>query len=110
MKQFSVAILISLLPCCNATLYAQQRVLPEAPSPQLMAQAGSPAAFPMQQPDTQSQQTPPAPAGPKLTLTDAERIAIQHNPSVSIAHLLQLAQAQGKRVAEITLKLRAPKP
>jgi outer membrane protein len=29
-----------------------------------------------------------------LTLADAERIAIQHNPNVSIAHLLQLAQAQ----------------
>ncbi len=32
--------------------------------------------------------------GPKLTLADAERMAIQHNPNVSIAHLLQLAQAQ----------------
>jgi len=33
-------------------------------------------------------------SGLRLTLADAERMAIQHNPNVSIAHLLQLAQAQ----------------
>jgi outer membrane protein len=37
--------------------------------------------------------------GPRLTLADAERMAIQHNPNVSIAHLLQLAQAQVVREA-----------
>jgi outer membrane protein len=37
------------------------------------------------------------PAGPKLTLAEAERMAIQHNPNISVAHLLQLAQAQVTR-------------
>ncbi|MBS1801872.1 MAG: TolC family protein [Acidobacteria bacterium] len=36
-----------------------------------------------------------APAsGPKLTLAEAEKIAVANNPGISIAHLLQLASAQ----------------
>ncbi len=42
-----------------------------------------------------SQQTP----GPKLTLADAERMAIQHNPNISVARLIALAQAQVTREA-----------
>ena len=34
------------------------------------------------------------PAAPELTLTEAERFAIEHNPRINIARLLQLAQAQ----------------
>lgn len=34
------------------------------------------------------------PAVPMLTLTEAEHLAIQHNPRINIARLLQLAQAQ----------------
>jgi outer membrane protein len=37
--------------------------------------------------------------GPRLTLAEAEKIALQHNPNISIAHLLQLAQAQVVREA-----------
>lgn len=35
--------------------------------------------------------------GPRLTLADAERMAIQHNPNISLARLLALAQAQVTR-------------
>jgi outer membrane protein len=63
-----------------------------------MAQAAQPAPpAQQQQPAAQPQANIQAPAGPKLTLGDAERMAIQHNPNVSIAHLLQLAQAQVTR-------------
>lgn len=37
------------------------------------------------------------PAAPALTLSEAEHLAIEHNPSISIARLLQLAQAQVTR-------------
>lgn len=83
----------------NPWAYAEGPALPNAPGPQLIAQASQPAAA---QPPA-GQQMPPAqgnsqpvqiPSGPPLTLADAERMAIQHNPNVSIAHLLQLAQAQ----------------
>jgi outer membrane protein len=36
----------------------------------------------------------PLPSGPKLTLADAEKMALAHNPNISVARLLQLAQAQ----------------
>ena len=77
---------IALL-CMGTALFAQQRTLPEAPPPQLIAQEASPP------------QPSPTPSGIKLTLADAESIAIQHNPEVSIAHLVQLAQAQVVREA-----------
>ena len=73
--------------------------LPDSPTPRLVAQA-APAhdlqqqAQPPQTPRPQSQ-----PTGPKLTLAQAERIALEHNPSISVAHLLQLAQAQVTREA-----------
>ena len=35
--------------------------------------------------------------GPKLTLADAERMAIEHNPNISVARLIALAQAQVTR-------------
>jgi outer membrane protein len=52
-----------------------------------------------------SQQAPaaqqmPAPAtapGPKLTLADAERMAKEHNPNISVARLIALAQAEVAR-------------
>jgi outer membrane protein len=40
----------------------------------------------------------PSPTGPpKLTLAEAEKMALAHNPNISIAHLLQLAQGQVTR-------------
>ena len=47
-------------------------------------------------------QVPPAPTPPppaKLTLADAERIAMQNNPNISVAHLVALAQGQVTREA-----------
>jgi outer membrane protein len=47
---------------------------------------------------TAQQATPVTPpATPALTLADAEHLAIEHNPRISIARLLQLAQAQVTR-------------
>ena len=37
------------------------------------------------------------PTGPKLSLPDAERMAIQHNPNISVARLIALAQSQVTR-------------
>ena len=106
------AALASLLWCTNPALRGEEPPLPNAPSPQLIAQASQPAPSAQQprvQHSTQSQvgaEQAPAPAGPRLTLSDAERMAIQHNPNVSIAHLLQLVQAQvvrETRAAELPL-------
>jgi len=47
---------------------------------------------------TAKQATPvTATGGPALTLTEAEHLAIEHNPRISIARLLRLAQAQVTR-------------
>src|ERR1700692_1266358 len=44
------------------------------------------------------QSSPPSPPGAtRLTLADAERLALLHNPNISVARLLQLAQAQVAR-------------
>jgi outer membrane protein len=43
-----------------------------------------------------------APAAPMLTLADAEHLAIEHNPQISVARLLQLAQAQVTRETRST--------
>lgn len=97
LKTASTVVAI-LLGCSNSGIYGEEPVLPNAPRPQLLAQAGQPAT-PQQSPEQQGPaqtrgrqaSTPP---GPRLTLADAERMAIQHNPNVTIAHLLQLAQVQ----------------
>ncbi len=51
----------------------------------------------LQLPAAQAPAGTAAPSGPKLTLADAERIAITHNPNVSVARLIALAQAQVTR-------------
>ena len=85
-----IATILLMFLSSTIALNGQARVLPDAPSPRLIAQASPPAAMKQQSgPTNQSQ-----PTGPKITLADAERMAFQHNPNVSIAHLLQLAQAQ----------------
>ncbi|MGD0911899.1 MAG: TolC family protein [Terracidiphilus sp.] len=48
-------------------------------------------------PAAQAPTGPPAPSGPTLSLADAERMAIEHNPNISVARLLALAQAQVTR-------------
>ncbi len=77
-------------PCCTAR--AQEASLPEAPSTHLSALAGQTPA-----PLAQQIAAPAAAPGISLTLADAERMAIQHNPNISVARLLELAQAQVTR-------------
>jgi outer membrane protein len=47
-------------------------------------------------PEIAPQDTTP-PAGPQLTITQAEQMAIRNNPNISVARLLALAQAQVTR-------------
>jgi outer membrane protein len=96
---FALAFPIAGAACGSAC--AQNPELPNAPKAQLLAQAKqSPQQLGDQQPASQvppplpAPPHLPAPTGPKLILADAEKIALTHNPNVSVAHLLQLAQVQ----------------
>jgi outer membrane protein len=73
----------------SSAQHAGRAALPDPPVPRLEAQAVPPPAM---------EQTP-QPSGPKLTLAQAERLALDHNPNISVAHLLQLAQMQVTREA-----------
>ena len=77
-----VLLSLVLLPCA---VHSQQAPAPAAPMPSL------------QLPAAQAPTGPVAPSGPKLTLADAERMAIEHNPNISVARLIALAQAQVTR-------------
>lgn len=98
--QSGAVLLAGLLT--SAGLLGQAPRLPEAPRPHAavsvlpeeIAQATQPAAE-----AAAPQQPSSSQATLRLTLADAERIAIQHNPNISIAHLLQLSQAQVVREA-----------
>ncbi len=85
--------------------HAQHHALPPAPEAHLLALANQPA-MPNQQtatPQATAQMPPPPPSTsssaqrPKLTMADAEKMAIAHNPNISVARLLALAQAQVTR-------------
>ncbi|MGO8759944.1 MAG: TolC family protein [Terracidiphilus sp.] len=71
-----------LLPCA---VHSQQAQAPAAPMPSL------------QLPAAQVPSGPVASLGPRLTLADAERMAIEHNPNINVARLIALAQAQVTR-------------
>ena len=101
-KSFPLAcvplLLLASLSC--PAQQPQQTTLPDAPAARLIAQAtqaslSQPSGA--QQSAPQQPQSPTPPPGPKLALADAEKMALQHNPNISIAHLLQLAQAQVTR-------------
>jgi outer membrane protein len=96
-KSFTLACLLLLLPCSSPAQQLQQHALPDAPAAQLIAQELPlpPSGAQQSVPDQPQLQTPPV--GPGLSLADAEKMALQHNPNISIAHLLQLAQAQVTR-------------
>ncbi len=92
---------LTLLMAFLHSAAAQQ--LPNAPAANLIAQAE-------QQPAGQSisNQVPPPlptpptvalPSGPRLTLAEAEKMALAHNPNISVARLLQLASTQVVREA-----------
>lgn len=82
-------------------LPASAAALPSAPNPQTGTAPPNPAA----KPESQVPAPLPAPAkmpeptGPRLTLKQAEQMALQNNPNISVAHLLQLADVQLTREA-----------
>lgn len=78
---------------------SQKPSLPNAPTGQLATSMKQVSALATAT-DPQAQTTaPPAalPAGPSLTIAQAEQIAIRNNPDISVARLLALAQAQVTR-------------
>ncbi len=94
-----IAVGVTSMLLSSGLTYAQNNALPQAPEVQLSAvdiQSGPPAGGP-----AGAQTTSPPPVtnspGPKLTLADAEKMAIEHNPNISVARLLALAQAQVTR-------------
>jgi outer membrane protein len=85
---------------CTGSLWGQAAntgpELPDAPQPPLVLlaqQAPAPMGQKMQQASSASSQSAPG-EQPRLTLPDAEKMAIQNNPRVSVARLLVLAQHQ----------------
>jgi outer membrane protein len=93
MKEFRRTKLIRA--ACALLLAA---LLPGATRAQ-QAPAGDAQGSSPQLPAEPSATAPGAPTGPKLSLPDAERMAIQHNPNISVARLIALAQAQVTREA-----------
>jgi outer membrane protein len=92
------------------TVGAQESGLPAAPPVHLLVAAAGQSPAPSAQDPAQNAQTDaaqtnvtrtsntqPAGLGPKLTIDQAEQMAIRNNPNVSVAHLLALAQAQVTR-------------
>jgi len=83
----------------SGLVFAQSTVLPQAPQAHLhhiATQESNAAGVP---PQAQTDSPPQAANsnGPRLTLAEAEKMAIEHNPNNSIARLLALAQAQVTR-------------
>jgi outer membrane protein len=87
------------------SMNAQQNALPSAPRVHLLSSAAQ--VDMTSQSGAGAQQTAPGDQstrlsesqGPKLTLADAEQIALEHNPNISVAKLLAFAQAQVTREA-----------
>ena len=92
---------LSLTLCCALASSAQMRSAPTAPVP---ATSQQPAA-PGQTPSASQSQTPPPNAPPpiagagsvRLTLADAEKLALKNNPRIATGRLLALAQNQVTR-------------
>jgi outer membrane protein len=83
---------------------AQNSTLPSAPAVHLLMEpAGQTASdapalqAPSAAPGTSTQVT-----GPRLTVADAEQMALRNNPNISVAHLLALAQTQVTREVRST--------
>lgn len=97
------AVCIAILTTLPAVVAAQQSPLPDAPSTQLfaaLAQVSTSSRLPIASVPPTSETAPQdtaQPAGPQLTIEQAEQMAIRNNPNISVAHLLALAQAQVTR-------------
>ncbi len=82
-----------------ATAPAQKPLLPDAPAAQIatsLTQVSTSAVAADPQSQHGAQPALP-PAGPSLTIAQAEQMAIRNNPNISVARLLALAQAQVTR-------------
>ena len=101
-NSFPAACAALLALCFSSVLVAQQKSLPDAPKTQLIASIGQASMAGASQSAAPPSGTVAAqpPSGAKLTLAQAERIAIQNNPNISVARLLALAQAQVTREAQ----------
>jgi outer membrane protein len=97
-KKSLAAVFGVLLP---AWLAAAQQKLPDTPEPvQLVSQAGSSPSIPppAQVPPLSGQVGPQASgAVTRLSLTDAENIALKQNPTIFVARLIALASQQVTR-------------
>ena len=91
-QRWSSLLLAAL--CCAAR--GQQAALPPAPQAHLLIAAvqNTDAGTAASQSDGAQPDT-----GPRLTIADAEQMAIRNNPNISVARLLALAQAQVTREA-----------
>jgi outer membrane protein len=101
-KLLPAACAVLLAACFSAVLGAQQAALPKAPATRLFALSGQSPAPAAQQPSAPAVPQMPisnVQSGPRLTVAEAERMAIQNNPHISVARLLALAQAQVTREA-----------
>ncbi|MGA2653394.1 MAG: TolC family protein [Terracidiphilus sp.] len=70
---------------------------PQAPPIFLAQQASGPIASPFDQASSKPSDNSTPAEHPRLTLSDAEKIAIKNNPRVSVARLLAMAQHQVMR-------------
>ncbi len=94
------AACVAVLATLSTAIAAQQPSLPDAPTSQLIAalaqDSASTASF-AGQPMSAAPKNTTQPAGPELTLAQAEEMAIRNNPNISVARLLALARAQVTR-------------
>lgn len=91
------AAILAAAAVLQSAARAQQTPLPDAPATHLIA-ALLPQSAPQAAPAGAAQSST-SPAGPLLTLAQAEQMAILNNPNVTVARLLALAQAQVTREA-----------
>ena len=93
-------LFLSLVTACTVSLHGQETSikseLPDAPQISLMALVpqGATAAEGIAQSATAQTDNSASGQLPRLTQSDAEKLAIKNNPRVSVAHLLALAQHQ----------------
>jgi outer membrane protein len=86
----------AFLAALAAVAAAQKPSLPDAPSTQFIAAQAQNSASPASNAAPQMADAA-QPAGPSLTIAQAEQLAIRNNPNISVARLLALALAQVTR-------------
>jgi outer membrane protein len=104
MASHSVLLPGLFLACIAVPVFASAQTatdsnLPDAPATQLFALVGQQPTMPQPAPASATQPQSSEAGGPQLTLGQAEHLALEHNPNISVARLLQLAQGQVVREA-----------